>query len=318
MWAGLWWAEQRAGAVQAYDDWLREKDLQVEYNERKLIGLHRAQEAQVALSDRNFWTRMESADESYENANNDARAVVEGPGVAQTLRDLSRGVREEANEKWRRHWEAHTQESNVRLEALHRAQDAAGHTSDHAVNNYRFYGPIATKKSTGALLEREAAEEARRKAVTIRAAEEAGDRLTATMYHISRAQLMAAKARGEVQFWEDQESIRKHVREMVKQENQELQAVFKEHCLQDSLERERLRNEEEAERLERFNELSRVRHNRAAAEDEADRCENQRLLAEEEANRAEYKRTERDALEVESQIKQLEMECLTRGISHQM
>ena len=47
MWPGLWWAEQRNGAVEAYDEWVREKDRQVEYNERKLVGLHRAQEAQV-------------------------------------------------------------------------------------------------------------------------------------------------------------------------------------------------------------------------------------------------------------------------------
>ena len=54
------------------------------------------------------------------------RAVVEGPGVANALRELSCGIRDEAHEMWRRHWEAHTSESNTRLAALHMAQDAAG------------------------------------------------------------------------------------------------------------------------------------------------------------------------------------------------
>jgi len=318
MWPGLWWSEQRHGAMEAYDNWCREKDLQNEYNERKLIGLHRAQEAQVALSDRNFWTRMEACDQRYEDSKNDMRAVVEGPGVANALRELSRGIRDEAHEMWRRHWEAHTSESNTRLAALHMAQDAAGHTTDHAINNYRFYGPIATQNATGAVLEREAAEEARRKAVIMRAAEESGDRLTATMYHLSRAQLMSQKARGEVDFWGDQEEVRRKVREIVTKENEELQRVFKEYAQHDAQERQRLRDDEEGERIERFNELSCVRQNRAAAEDEADRCEEIRRLAEEEANRSEYKRAERDALEMEAVIKQLEMECLTRGMSHQL
>lgn len=318
MWPGLWWGEQRQVAMEAYDNWCREKDLQGEYNERKLVALHRAQEAQVALSDRNFWTRLEAAEQRYEDAKNDMRAVIEGPGVAEALRELCRVLRQEVHEMWRRHWEAHTNESNTRLAALHIAQDAAGHTTDHAVNNYRFYGPIATKSATGAVLEREATEEARRKAVVLRAAEETGDRLTATMYHSSRAKLMAAKARGEIEFWGDQEEVRRRVREFVRQENAELQRVFKEYCMHDSQERQRLRDEEEAERLARFNELSRVRQNRAAAEDEADRCEEMRRLAEDEANRSKYKRRERNALEVEARTKMLEMECLTRGISHQM
>merc|ERR1712166_754771 len=114
MWPGLWWGEQRRGAMTAFDEWLRDKDLQIEYNERKLVGLHRAQEAQVALSDRNFWTRLEDSEQRHEDAKNDARAVVEGPGVANALRDMSEGARSEAHEKWRRHWEAHTEESNTR------------------------------------------------------------------------------------------------------------------------------------------------------------------------------------------------------------
>lgn len=108
------------------------------------------------------------------------------------------------------------------------------------------------------------------------------------------------------------------VRDIVRKENEELQRVFKDFCVNDSKERQALRDQEEGERVERFNELSRVRQNRAAAEDEADRCEEMRRLAEEEANSSEYKRIERDALAVESKIKQLEMECLTRGMSHQM
>ena len=96
------------------------------------------------------------------------------------------------------------------------------------------------------------------------------------------------------------------------------QRVFKEYAQHDAQERQRLRDDEEGERIERFNELSCVRQNRAAAEDEADRCEEIRRLAEEEANRSEYKRAERDALEMEAVIKQLEMECLTRGMSHQL
>ena len=108
------------------------------------------------------------------------------------------------------------------------------------------------------------------------------------------------------------------MRELVRKENEELQRVFKDFCYNDAKDRQSLRDQEEAERVERFNELSRVRQNRAAAEDEADKCEEMRRLAEEEANHSEYKRAERDALAVEAKIKQLEMECLTRGMSHQM
>ena len=61
-----------------------------------------------------------------QDSKNDMRAVVEGPGVANALRELSRGIRDEAHEMWRRHWEAHTSESNTRLAALHMEQDAAG------------------------------------------------------------------------------------------------------------------------------------------------------------------------------------------------
>merc|ERR1711907_835470 len=111
IWPGLWWAQQRQANLDSYDSWCRDKDVQVEQNERKMVALHRAQEAQVALSDRNFWTRMEASNSDAEERTNDRRAVVEGPHVANALRELSVAERDERADMWRKHWDHHTAES---------------------------------------------------------------------------------------------------------------------------------------------------------------------------------------------------------------
>ena len=83
------------------------------------------------------------------------RAIIEGPQVAQALRELNAADAAEREDMWRRHWDLHNAESQRRLDALHAAQDTIGHVGDHAVNNYRFYGPIGTRTATGMLLDRE-------------------------------------------------------------------------------------------------------------------------------------------------------------------
>lgn len=317
IWPGLWWSSQRQAKLDSYDAWCRDKDVQVEQNERNMVALHRAQEAQVQLSDRNFWTTVESVTADANDRTNDRRAIIEGAPTANALRDLSKNDEAERSDMWRRHWDQHMEESQYRLDRLHQAQDSIGHIADHAVNNYRFYGPIATRSATGRLLEREAAEEARRKVVVRRAAEESSERLTATMYHMTRANLDLEKASNEAAFWREQTELCKETLIEVKQENTELQRAFERACEEDKRARREERELEAAERRVRYAELAEVRQDRAEAEEEADIAETERRSAEAEGHQMEYKTIERAALEAEVEIKTAEMAVLSRVISHQ-
>jgi len=317
IWPGLWWAQQRQAANDSYDAWCRDKDVQIEQNERQMVSLHRAQEAQVALSDRNFWTTMENCNADADERTSDRRAVIEGPAVANGLRELTSATRSEKADMYRRQWEQHQQQSAARLEILHAAQDSTNPASDHAVNNYRFYGPIGTRGATGAILAREAAEEARRKVVVRRAQEESSDRLTPAMYHMCRADLEYQKACEEAAFWKDQQPLRQQTLQEVKAENTELQRALEENCVEDARLRQADRDAEAAERSLRYKQMMDVRAERAVAEADADRAELERRRADEDAHRAEYKAIERAALEAEAEIKTSEMKVLSRIISHQ-
>ena len=128
----------------------------MEQNERNMVALHRAQEAQVSrfdlrpsiivrafqvqLSDRNFWTTVESITADANDRVNDRRAIIEGAPTANALRDLSKADEAERADMWRRHWDQHMEESQYRLDQLHQAQDSIGHIADHAVS-HRHHDP---------------------------------------------------------------------------------------------------------------------------------------------------------------------------------
>lgn len=317
IWPGLWWASQQQAKLDAYDAWCRDKDVQVEQNERNMVALHRAQEAQVQLSDRNFWTTFETASADAADRVNDRRAIIEGVPVANALRDLNADDSAERTDMWRRHWDQHMEESQRRLEELHTAQDNMGHIADHAVNNYRFYGPIATRSATGRLLEREAAEEARRKVVVRRAQEESSERLTATMYHMTRATLDDEKAMKEASFWHEQTALCERRLHEVKAENKELQRAFEHAVEEDKKARNEERELEAADRRAMYEQLATVRKNRKTAEEDADAAERKRREAEMDSHMADYKAVERAGLEAEVEIKTKEMAVLSRVMSHQ-
>jgi hypothetical protein len=174
------------------------------------------------------------------------RAVIEGPEVVNALRAVTTQDAAAREDMWRRHWDLHNAESQKRLDALHAAQDSVGHVGDHAVNNYRFYGPVATRSATGALLDREAAEEARRKTVVRRDAEDASSRLNAVMYHTAKADLDRHKAMDEAAFWRDQTAVREKRLTEVQQENRELQQQFERVVVEDRKSREAQRALEQA------------------------------------------------------------------------
>merc|ERR1712205_81388 len=89
IWPGLWWSSQRQAKLDSFDSWCRDKDVQVEQNERNMAQIHRAQEAAVQLSDRNFWTIQEKHELDAEERTMNRRAIIEGPQVAQALRELN-------------------------------------------------------------------------------------------------------------------------------------------------------------------------------------------------------------------------------------
>jgi len=237
--------------------------------------------------------------------------------VANALREITAADTAEREDMWRRHWDLHNAESQARLDALHASQDSIGHVGDHAVNNYRFYGPIGTRTATGMLLDREAAEESRRKVVVRRDAEDASSRLTATMYHLTKTDLDHQKALDEAAFWCDQVAHRKDTLVSVIHENKDIQKQFEESVVEDRKAREADRIMEAAERNKRYKEMADVRQSRKDAEKEADTTEALRRLEEREAHMQEYKAVERAALEVECDIKKKEMAVLSRIISHQ-